>query len=307
MRTPRRDSSDGGAVTDRSVLNVKDLSLIRTSDAAAVLSGVNLRVEAGEVVGLVGDSGAGKTVLMDAVLAMVSFKHELTGEIEVCGTSVESVDEKRLDEMRGREMAVIPSGGRHFLSPSTRVGKQMTRLLRRHFKMSRAEARIEAVQWLERVHIPDPARRMSAYPHELSGGMAQRVLIAMALMRKPRLVLADEPTAGLDVTIQKQVLDLLAELLEAQESACLLVTRDLGIVANYCNRVAVMERGAVVEDVPTASFFAGPTSENGRRMLDLVRNERLIDEELVAGADAVGRRSHNTSDLPGDNRAEVQR
>jgi ABC-type glutathione transport system ATPase component len=262
-------------MSEQPTLEVKQYSVVRDSDDLEVLKGVQLEVRPGEVVGLVGESGAGKTVLLDAVLGMVPFPHRATGTIAVAGSPVTGASEHDLGALRGRTMALIPSGGRHHLAPSTRVGRQMTRLARVHLGIKRDAATELAREWLERVNISDPVRRLRAYPHELSGGMAQRVLIAMALMREPRLVLADEPTSGLDVTIQKQVLDLLVELVAAQGSACLIVTRDLGIVAQYCSRVNVLANGAIVESRGVPEFFADPQSAAGHRMLELVRGERV--------------------------------
>jgi len=264
-----------GVVVAEPIVEIEGLGLKRTEDGSPLLNSVDLTVGAGEIVGLVGDSGSGKTVLLDCILRTTPFAHDVEGRIVIGGRSVHDLDDGELDRYRGREVAIIPSGGRQFLSPATRIDKQMGRLLRRHFGVSKSEAHATAMKWLEMVQIPDPGRRLRSYPHELSGGMAQRVLIAMALMREPKLVLADEPTAGLDVTIQKQVLDLLVALLAAQGSACLLVTRDLGIVANYCSRVAVLDGGRVAEISATSDFFESPKSESGRRMLDRVRAERL--------------------------------
>lgn len=274
MRIRRPDPSVG-AVVGEPIVQLRGLGLKRSEDGSHLLRDIELTVEAGEIVGLVGDSGSGKTVLLDCILRTTPFAHEVAGEIVVDGRNVHDLDEAELDRFRGREVAIIPSGGRQFLSPATRIEKQMVRLLRRHFGVSASTAQAAAMTWLQSVQIPDPGRRLKSFPHELSGGMAQRVLIAMALMREPKLVLADEPTAGLDVTIQKQVLDLLVELLAAQRSACLLVTRDLGIVANYCARVAVLDGGRVAEITATEDFFRSPQSESGRRMLDRVRAERL--------------------------------
>jgi ABC-type dipeptide/oligopeptide/nickel transport system ATPase component len=225
-------------------------------------------------VAVVGDTGSGKTVLLDSVMGIVGFPHHRAGDILFEGIDLARLDDRSFDRVRGSMLTLIPSGGKTYLNPVIPIGSQLTRILTTHAKTDRRQAFKVAREWLARVGIPGPDRVMHAFPHELSGGMAQRVLIAAAMLCGSHLILADEPTAGLDVTVQKQVLDILARTVKESNTACLIVTRDLGIVAHYCDRLYVMDKGAIVESSDTRSFFIAPTSDSGKRMLELVRLER---------------------------------
>ena len=216
------------------------------------LHGVDLEVAAGEVVGLVGESGCGKSVTASAVLRLLPEPpaRVAAGQIRFDGRDLLSLSPRALRRLRGPEIAMIFQEPMTALNPVFTIGSQMTDVLRRHERMSRRAARARAVDWLHRVGIPAPEQRLSAYPHQLSGGMRQRVMIAMALSCRPRLLIADEPTTALDVTIQAQVLELMTELVRAEGVSMLLITHDMGVVAETCDRVHVMYCGRVVEEAP---------------------------------------------------------
>jgi peptide/nickel transport system ATP-binding protein/oligopeptide transport system ATP-binding protein len=226
---------------------------------ASALNGVSFRVEAGEILGLVGETGAGKSLTALAAMGLLRPPARIPrGAIRFEGRDLLGLPERDIARIRGRRMAMIVQSPLTSLDPLKRVGDQLVRMQRVHGTASRAEARERAEAMLAAVRIPDPRRRMQAWPHELSGGMAQRVLIAMALVNDPALVIADEPTTGLDVTVQAQVLDTLRDLVRARGLGALVITHDLGVVAHYCQRVAVMFAGRIVEDGPVAEVFARP-------------------------------------------------
>ncbi|MGG5808626.1 ABC transporter ATP-binding protein [Falsiroseomonas sp. CW058] len=226
---------------------------------AQALNGVSFRVEAGEIMGLVGETGAGKSLTALAAMGLLRAPARIPkGRIRFEGRDLLG-DPRALAGLRGRRMTMIVQSPLTSLDPLKRVGDQLVRMQRVHQpRLSRAEARRRAEAVLAAVRIPDPARRMQAWPHELSGGMAQRVLIAMALVNDPALVIADEPTTGLDVTVQAQVLDTLRDLVRDRKLGALVITHDLGVVAQYCARVAVMFAGRIVEDGPVAEVLGRP-------------------------------------------------
>ncbi|NGM23015.1 ABC transporter ATP-binding protein [Roseomonas stagni] len=226
---------------------------------ARALNGVSFTVDAGEVVGLVGETGAGKSLTALAAMGLLRAPARIPqGSIRFEGQDILAMSDRELEKIRGRRMAMVVQSPLTSLDPLKRIGDQLVRMQRVHGTARGAEARARAEAMLAAVRIPDPARRMQAWPHELSGGMAQRVLIAMALVNEPALVIADEPTTGLDVTVQAQVLDTLRDLVRARNLGALVITHDLGVVAHYCQRVAVMFAGRIVEDGPVAEVFARP-------------------------------------------------
>jgi peptide/nickel transport system ATP-binding protein/oligopeptide transport system ATP-binding protein len=223
---------------------------------ARPVAGVDLVIHEGEIVGLVGETGSGKTVLARSLMNRVRPPGRIVGgSVLYRGRELLGQTEATLQRIRGAEIAWIGSNPRSALDPVQRLGSQLADVVRSHGGCSRAEAWTRSVELLTRVQIPDPARRMAAYPHELSGGMAQRVVIAMALAHDPRVLIADEPTFGLDVTIQVQILDLIRDLARDTGTAALLVTQDLAVVAHYCDTVLVMYAGEIVEQAPVARFF----------------------------------------------------
>jgi peptide/nickel transport system ATP-binding protein len=245
------------------VLTVEELSVtFRRKDAAPVraVDGVTFDVNSGEVVGLVGESGCGKSVTSLAVMGLLSGRGvDLGGSAKYRGLELIGLPAKRMRDLRGAELAMIFQDPLSSLNPVVPIGVQVTEVLERHRGMKGEPARKEAAHLLDRVGIPDPTRRLKEYPHELSGGMRQRAMIAMAVACAPRMLIADEPTTALDVTIQAQILELLKELVDQEGTALLMITHDLGVVAGLCDRVNVLYAGRVVEAAGRKELFARPT------------------------------------------------
>jgi peptide/nickel transport system ATP-binding protein len=243
------------------LLAVTDLSIeFRTrSGTVRALEKVGFDVGRGETVALVGESGSGKSVTAYALLGLLDPAARVTsGRIQFGGLDLLAAGERELEELRGREISLISQNPRGALNPIRPVGKQLGDVLSRHGNVTRAQAPQRAVEMLAKVGIPDPARRAAAYPFELSGGMCQRVTIALALACQPALLIADEPTTGLDVTTQAVVMDLLAELAAASRMATILITHDLALAGEYADRIVVMHAGHVVESAPADQLFARP-------------------------------------------------
>jgi peptide/nickel transport system ATP-binding protein len=237
-----------------------------------------LKIAPGEIVGLTGNSGSGKSTLALALLGLTRGPGRIkSGAVLLEGRDLLTLSEADRRARRGRDIGLIVQNPRGALSPLHRVGQQIGAVYRSHQAVSRAQAVTHAVDMLRSLGLNDPERRALAYPHEISGGMAQRVLIAMALGSGPRLLVADEPTSGLDVTIQAQFLDEMWRTVRKAGSAALLMTQDLGIIANYCDRVVVLQNGRQVEDAPTPLFYAAPRDSYSRSILAL-RNEEPLAE-----------------------------
>ncbi len=229
----------------------------------------HLTVGEGEVLGLVGESGSGKSVTCRAIVGMVPHPGAvLGGRIDFGGRSVLEMSRSEMRELRAREIAMIFQDPASALNPVFTIGHQISEVLRLNAGLSRAAARKRSIELLERVGIPAPERRMSAYPHEMSGGMRQRVMIAMALAGEPRLLLADEPTTALDVTIQDQVLRLLEDLRRERNMSMILVSHDMGVIGTTADRVAVMYAGRIVEIAPVDVLFSGPDHPYTRALID---------------------------------------
>lgn len=223
------------------------------------INGIDLSIGEAEIVGLVGETGSGKSVLATAILNALRRPGRITaGSVRLDGRELLSLDEAALEQVRGVQISLIGTNPRSKLNPLLRVGQQIADVIRAHEPVAREAALARATGLLRTVGINDPERRARAYPHELSGGMAQRVLIAMALAGSPRLVIADEATSGLDVTVQRQVLDLLRDKVAERRSAALIITHDLGIVAQYCRRVAIIYAGQIVEEADVRELFRNP-------------------------------------------------
>ena len=248
------------------LLDVKDFGLeFRTRGGTVhALQGINLSLRKGEIVGLVGESGSGKSVLSYAMLGISDRAARVTGGSAVFGgLDLLQADEKTLSDLRGREISMIFQSPRTALNPIRPVGLQIEDVLRRHAVAARGRTgpdaglglRERAIQALREVAIADPERRWSAYPFELSGGMCQRVMIAIALACRPSLLIADEPTTGLDVTTQAAVMDLITGLARSRQMATLFITHDLALAADYCDRIVVMHAGHAVESAPTQALF----------------------------------------------------
>jgi len=257
----RPGAPEGGAheQSATAALELRELTVAfptRTGLAIAV-NGVSLTVAPGKVTGIVGESGSGKTMICRAILGLIPWPGAiLGGEIRWRGADLVSASRSALRRVRGREIAMIFQDPSSALDPVFTIGDQISEPLRVHLGLSRSAAEKEAIELLGRVGIPSPRERYNAYPHQLSGGMRQRAMIAIAISCKPELVLADEPTTSLDVTIQDQILGLLAELRDEYGMSMVLVSHDLGVVAQNADSVAVMYSGSVVETAPTRAIFS---------------------------------------------------
>jgi peptide/nickel transport system ATP-binding protein len=244
------------------LLEVSDLSVVfrrRGQRDVHAVDGVSFTVDSGEVVGLVGESGCGKSVTALAVTGLLPPRGvEVGGEARFGGTDLLTLDPRTRRDLRGREIAMVFQDPISSLNPVVPIGVQVTEVLTRHRQMSLRAARQEAAALLDRVGIPDPQRRLREYPHQLSGGMRQRALIAMAVACQPRLLIADEPTTALDVTIQAQILELLKGLVRELNTALLMITHDLGVVAGLCDTINVLYAGRVVESAERRALFAAP-------------------------------------------------
>ena len=227
---------------------------------AKALNGVSFDVKVGEIVGIVGETGAGKSLTAMSIMGLLQPPAKIVeGKIYFQGKNLAALKENEINNIRGNDLSMIVQSPLTSLDPLSRVGKQLVRVQQEHQKISAHKAKITAVEMLKIVGIPDPERRMNAWPHELSGGMAQRVLIAMALINKPSMLIADEPTTGLDVTVQAQILDLLKELVKERRMASIIITHDLGVIAHYCSRMIVMFAGCIVETGTVKSVFTNPS------------------------------------------------
>ena len=235
---------------------------------ARALNGVTFALDRGEVLGLVGETGAGKSLTAYAIMGLLKAPAQVVrGSVRFEDRELTTLADAAMNEIRGDRITLVVQSPKTSLDPLTRVGEQIARVNRVHRGASPRAARTKALEMLAAVGIPDASRRALAWPHELSGGMAQRVLIAMALVNDPRMVIADEPTTGLDVTVQAQILDLLREKVMERQLAAILITHDLGVVAHYCERIAVMFAGALVETGPVAAVFGAPRHPYTRHLI----------------------------------------
>ena len=250
-----------------SYLEVRDLE-VRLKDGGRLLRRVSLSVAAGEVRGLVGESGAGKSMIGKAILGILPRSVAVTGgEFLLDGVDLQGLPPVERRRRIGATCALIPQDPLTALNPSHRVGPQITDRLVDILGWDRKQAEARARELLAEVHIPDPDRVMRAYPHELSGGMRQRILIVSAFAAEPKLIVADEPTTALDVTVQKQILKLIKEMQERHGTALLFVTHDLGVVSKVCQSLTVLYAGMVVEDTDVLSFFRAPGHAYSRALL----------------------------------------
>ena len=249
------------------------------------LRGVGFALQAGETLGIVGESGSGKSVTSLAIMRLLDRAGRITGgRVTFAGQDITQAGRADLRQLRGAAMSMIFQNPRAALNPIRPVGRQIADVLRAHRGLSAPAARTRALDLLRAVLIRDPESRLHAYPGELSGGMCQRVMIAMAIACKPQLLIADEPTTGLDVTTQQAVMDLLARITREHGMAMMLITHDLGLAARYCGRIAVMEAGIVVEQGPTATLFQAPRHPYTRRLIAASPTRHSTLADLVPGS-----------------------
>lgn len=248
------------------------------SGVAKAVDGVSFSLNRGEVMGIVGESGSGKSVTSNSIIRLLPPQtgRIVAGEILFEDRDILKMSNKELLEFRGKEIATIFQDPVTSLDPVFKIGKQMVEMICAHQKVSKAEARKMAVDALNRVGIPEPEKRMESYPYELSGGMCQRVIIAMAVCCKPKFILADEPTTALDVTVQAQVLDLLKDLQKEMNTSILLITHNLGVVWEMCDKVMVMYAGNTVESADTKTLYSNPLHPYTWGLLDSI--PRLSDK-----------------------------
>ncbi len=273
-----------------SILNIEDLHLeVRQNQLAnAVLSGVDLSINIGEIHGLVGDSGAGKSMLAKAILGILSTATTIrNGEIHFDGKDITRLDRKQRRYLASRHIAMIPQDPMTSLNPVRRVGKQVCDVLQLHMGMNRAEAQREAQCLLDQVQIREPETVMRKYPFELSGGMRQRVLIAIAFSCKPELIIADEPTTALDVTVQRQILQLIKHLQMNSATALLFISHDLGVVAKICDRISIMQSGRIVECQTAKSLFDEPQHAYTRSLLETTSKYYRFDRSPNPQSEAI--------------------
>ena len=288
-------------MTASHLLEVKDLQthFQTRSGLVRAVDGVSFHLDRGELLGLVGESGCGKSITALSVMRLISPPGRIVnGEILFDGKDLLSLSDGEMRHMRGDDIAMIFQDPMTSLNPVFTVGEQIAEALRLHRKLSRSDARIATIEAMREVAIPDPARRVDDYPHQLSGGMRQRVMIAMALACNPKLLIADEPTTALDVTIQAQILELLDELRKQRELAVLLITHDLGVVAEVADRVAVMYTGRIVEESPVEELFARPKhpyTEGLLRSVPKLTSEHVVRKERLETIEGVVPRP---TDLP---------
>jgi len=260
-----------------SLLSVKDLrtSFFTSRGEVQAVRGVSFEVRPGEILGIVGESGSGKSITCMSVLRLLkSSGRVIGGEALFEGRDLLQLDDDGLRELRGNDIAMIFQDPMTSLNPTLSVGEQVMETILRHRKVSRAEARQRAIELFELVRIPNAAERLKAYPHQFSGGMRQRVMIAMALSCDPKLLIADEPTTALDVTIQRQILALLKELQSRLGMAVILITHDLGVIAEVTDRVLVMYGGMAMEEGPVRDVFKRPSHPYTRGLLASIPNLR---------------------------------
>lgn len=261
---------------------------------ARALNGVSLSLDAGKVLGIVGETGAGKSLTAQSITGLLRPPARIVGgSIRFDGRELVGMEDEALNHIRGSEIAMVVQNPRSSLDPLTRVGDQLVRLHQVHTGGPIEASHARAIEMMTAVGIPDPQSRAQAWPHELSGGMAQRVLMAMALMNAPKLLIADEPTTGLDVTVQAQILDLLRDLVARFQMATMIITHDLGVVAHFCDDMAVMFAGNVVEAGPVRDVFAKPAHPYTRSLIAATPERLRIGTGMVLGG-----QPPNLYDLP---------
>jgi oligopeptide/dipeptide ABC transporter ATP-binding protein len=278
MRRPKRQRGD------RPLLEVKGLqtSFYTRDGVVRAVSGIDFHVDRGEIMGLVGESGCGKSVTSLSIMRLVAKPGRIeAGEILFDGENLLTLPDDRMRGIRGNRISMIFQQPTSSLNPVWQVGRQIEEVLRIHRGMKGGAATARTLELLRMVGIPDPERRLKAFPHEMSGGMAQRIMIAMALACEPELLIADEPTTALDVTIQAQILDLMRNLRDETGTAIVLITHDLGVVAEMCDRVAVMYAGEIVEQTDVTRLFRQPQHPYTRGLIGSIPVVGEVKDELA--------------------------
>jgi oligopeptide transport system ATP-binding protein len=282
----------GGAPMSAPILAVRDLSVDFKLEHGWVraVDGVSFEVRRGEVLGIVGESGSGKSQILMAAMGLTAINGKCSGSVTFDGQEILNATPEKLDKIRGSSFSMIFQDPMTSLNPYMRVQDQLTEVLTAHQGKSKKEALEIAIELLERVRIPDARRRISLYPHEFSGGMRQRVMIAMALLCRPALLFADEPTTALDVTVQAQILHLLGDLVRDLNAAVVLVTHDLGVIARLCDRVIVLYGGRIMEQAAIDDLFEAPKHPYAQGLM--AATPRLDDDV-----------AHDLRTIPGSPRA----
>ena len=270
-----------------SLLNIQDLQVAFHTEEGNItaVNKLNFDLQQGETLGIVGESGSGKSQTAFAIMGLLAKNGRAQGSVKFDGREILNLSEGRLNRIRAREIAMIFQDPMTSLNPYMKVGAQLAEVLVQHQGMSKAAARAEALRMLEAVKIPEAQKRMDMYPHECSGGMRQRVMIAMALLCRPKLLIADEPTTALDVTIQAQILELMNDLRHKLGMSIIMITHDLGVVAQMCEKIAVMYAGHIVEYGTTDEIFYNPQHEYTKGLINSIpklnaeEKERLVPIE----------------------------
>ncbi|MFL1485789.1 dipeptide ABC transporter ATP-binding protein [Marinobacter sp. LN3S78] len=269
------------------LLDIRHLSVdfVTRKGTVRAIDDISVAVDKGETLGIVGESGSGKSVTSYAVMRILDRAGRIAGgSITYGGIPLHKAREKDMRDIRGREISMIFQNPRAALNPIRRIGQQVADVLMEHNQASRGNARQKAIEMLQAVKIRDPEQRYNAYPFELSGGMCQRVVIAIALACRPRLLIADEPTTGLDVTTQKAVMDLIVELTREYDMSTILITHDLGLAAAYCDRLVVMQTGKVIEANGSAELFHSPRQDYTRQLLQATPHRDSLVRDLLPPA-----------------------
>ena len=281
---------------DKNLLEIKNLrttfSTIRGQ--AQAIRGLDLQIRENEILGIVGESGSGKSVTMKSVMGLLPRSAKVTADVFLYkGEDLRNKKEKQLQKYRGKEMAMIFQDPMTALNPLRTIGYHLIEVIRRYRRVSKAEAHKIAVEMLRQVGIPSPEARMKQYPHEFSGGMRQRVVIAMALCCEPSLLIADEPTTALDVTIQAQILDLLKQLRQSRGMSVVLISHDMGVMANMCHRIAVMYGGVLVEEGTVDEIFYHPQHPYTKDLLRSIPRPEATRGSKLQAIDGVPPALHN--------------
>ena len=265
------------------MLNVKNLSIIfhDREEPFHAVKGISFQVEKGEIVGIVGESGSGKSMTAHTIMGLVKRGDvTISGTAQFDGADLLSMSREELRGYQGEELSIIFQEPMTSLNPTMKIGKQVEESLRIHTKLSKEERRARALEAMELAELDDAQRLYDCYPHELSGGMRQRVMMASALVLRPQLLIADEPTTALDVTIQAEILKTLKEINRKEGTAILFISHDLGVIRNLCQRVIVMQKGLIVEEGPVDQVFYHPREEYTKRLIASRPTRRKLKGEV---------------------------